>query len=107
MTVKRRIGGSSRERDKVTPTAQLMENRYHQSEHELRDILDTLKELLNEIEIQLIVDLNVNGYSYEDLCEKYGVTKNTYLENDGIESSKELEVNWDESLGTTGTGNLS
>ena len=62
------------ERDKLTATAQIMEDRYHQTEHELGDILDTLKELLNEKEIQLIVDLYINGYSYEDLCNKYGVT---------------------------------
>ncbi|CAM5184004.1 hypothetical protein UACE39S_05448 [Ureibacillus acetophenoni] len=45
----------------------------HQTEHEL-EYSDTLKDLLNEKEIQLIVDLYVNGYSYEDLCNKYGVT---------------------------------
>ena len=62
----------SYEHDKLTATAQLLEikNQNHQEDSEL---LSTLKNLLNENEIQLIVDLYYNGYSYEDLCEKYGI----------------------------------
>lgn len=61
------------EHDKLTATAQYYELK-NQQHHEQSELLTTLKNLLNEKEVQLLVDIYFNGYSYEELSEKYGIS---------------------------------
>lgn len=63
------------EKDKLTHLAQYMEVKDNQ--HQCSDILLLLNELLTPKEYQLIVDIYFNGYSYEDLTEKYSTSYET------------------------------